>query len=74
MKINETTKVKKRLAGNVLIDSKTDKAIEELEKQEQETQEKLMELDKQQQSIYANMNTLSRIINEAQKARAQETK
>ena len=34
MKINETTKVKKRLAGNVLIDSKTDKAIEELEKGE----------------------------------------
>jgi len=73
MKISETTKVKRIIAGNIMLDSKADKALEELEKQEKTTTEKLEELDRQQQSIYANINTLSRILTQAQKARQQET-
>ncbi len=74
MKVDENTKVKRSVAGNILIENKTEKALEELEKQEKEVREKLETLNKQQQSIYANMNTLSRIITEAQKARQGEQK
>lgn len=74
VKIDETTKVKSTIAGNILIESDLDKALEELEKREKEVQEKLQELDKQQQRIYANINTLGRIVSEAQKARAEQEK
>ena len=74
MKVDETTKVKRSIAGNILIDSKIDAALEELEKQEKEATEKLQQLYKQQESIQANMNTLTRIITEAQKARQEQAK
>ncbi|MBU2475892.1 hypothetical protein KKG83_00305 [Candidatus Micrarchaeota archaeon] len=72
IKIDENTKVKKSLAGNVLINSQIEKTISELEEREKEAQEKLEEFNKQQQAIYANMNTLTQIITKAEKARREQ--
>jgi prefoldin alpha subunit len=72
IKIDENTKVKKSLAGNVLINSQIEKTINELEEREKEAQEKLEELNKQQQAIYANMNTLTQIVTTAEKARREQ--
>ena len=60
------------LAGNVIIETGTEEALKTLEKREQEAQEKAEELQKQQQSLYANLNTLGQIINKAQKARQEQ--
>jgi prefoldin alpha subunit len=74
VKINETTKVKTSLSGGVVVNSDIEKAIKDLEEREKETQKKLEELNKQQASVYANMNTLTQIITKAQKARQEESK
>ncbi len=73
VKIDENSKVKKSIPGNIIIDSQIDKALEDLDKKEKEAQEKLEELDKQQKSIYANMNTLGQIVTQAEKARREQT-
>ena len=72
VKIDEKTKVKTSLPGNVIIESKTDDAIAQLEEKEKDAQEKLEELSKQQQAIYANMNALSQIVQKAQQARKEQ--
>ena len=72
IKIDETAKVKKSLAGNILIGSKIDVSLKELEERDKEIQEKLEELHKQQQVIYANMNALTQIVAKAENARRQQ--
>jgi len=74
VKIDENTKAKKSLAGNVLVGTKINEIIEELDLRETETSNKIEEMNKQQQAIYANLNSLSQIITKAQQARAEQNK
>ena len=72
VKIDSNTKIKTILAGNVIIETGTEEALKTLEKREKEAQEKAEELQKQQQSLYANLNTLGQIISKAQQARQEQ--
>ncbi len=72
IKIDEKTKVKTSLPGNIIVESKIDDSIAQLEEKEKEAQGKLEELSKQQQAIYANMNALSQIVQKAQEARKEQ--
>ena len=70
--IDKKSKVKRSLAGNIVIDCSSEEAIEELKKGKEGTEKNLQNLQKEQQMVVANINNLLGIIAAARRQAARQ--